>query len=195
MDPSQDPRWLRYVGRTLGLMIIVSSLVVTVYLTRRLYRHPRTDDALVRANVVGVASHVSGPIVQLAVADNQEVQEGDLLFVIDPRPFEVELERAQAEVLLARSEVDATSKSIEAAKFTVSQLELEEAFETDHVKRLGALVEGRFVTQDDYEGARVKARVAEAALARARQELSRQQSLLGQFGDVNAHLKAAEAAP
>jgi multidrug efflux system membrane fusion protein len=47
---------------------------------------PQTDDATVRANFIGVAPEVSGHIVELPVQDNQFVHEGDLLFVIDPRP-------------------------------------------------------------------------------------------------------------
>ena len=38
-------------------------------------------------NVVGIAPHVSGPIVDLRVADNQFVKQGDLLFAIDCRPL------------------------------------------------------------------------------------------------------------
>ena len=194
MENSQDPRWLRNTGRVLGMAILVCSVLVTFYVTRRLYHHPRTDDAVVRANVVGVAPHVSGPITRLAIQDNQEVLEGDLLFVVDPRPFEVELERAEARLLLARSEVAAVSNAVAAATTMVGQLELEKAFAADHVQRLAALVEERFVTTDAYEDARTKARVAEAALVRGLQELARQESLLAQFGEVNAHLMMAEAA-
>jgi membrane fusion protein, multidrug efflux system len=194
MDNPQDPRWLRLTGRVLGLAIIVSSLATAFYVTRLLYHRPRTDDAVVRANLVGIAPHVSGPIIELDVADNQEVQEGDLLFVIDPRPFKVDLERAQANLLLTESEVQATSNAVAAAKSNVEQLEVEDAFEADHVKRLASLVQGKFVTQDEFQAAQVKASATRAALAQARQELARQQNLLGQYGDLNAHLKAAEAA-
>jgi len=194
MDKFQEPRWLRVTGRMLGLAIIAGSLAMALYVTRVLYHRPRTDDAVVRANLVGVAPHVSGPIIELDVVDNQEVQEGELLFVIDPRPFEVDLERAQANLLLTESEVQATSNAVAAAKANVEQLEAEETFEADHVKRLSSLVTEKFVTEDEFQAAQVKSSVARAALAQARQELARQQNLLGQYGDLNAHLKAAEAA-
>lgn len=194
MDNSQDPRWLRIAGRLIGLAIIAGSLAAAFYVTRLLYHRPRTDDAVVRANLVGIAPHVSGPIIELNVVDNQEVQEGDLLFVIDPRPFEVDLERARGNLLLTQSELQATSNAVAAARANVQQLEIEDAFEADHVKRLKSLVAGKFVTQDEFEAAQVKASAAQAALAQARQELARQQNLLGQYGDLNAHLKAAAAA-
>ncbi len=53
-----------------------------------LARHPRTDDAAARANVVGIVPRVRGPIVNLAVQDNQLVKQGDLLFEIDPADYE-----------------------------------------------------------------------------------------------------------
>src|SRR5262245_19167753 len=107
MEELKEPTWLRLTGRLLGLAIVLGTIVVGFHVTRLNYRRPRTDNALVRANVIGIAPHVSGPITELRVVDNQEVQEGDLLFVIDPQPFEVELERAGAQLLLARSELQA----------------------------------------------------------------------------------------
>ena len=62
-----------------------------------------------RANIVGIAPHVSGPIVELYVVDNQHVRAGDLLFVMDARPYEARLERASAELPLTRKEVEARS--------------------------------------------------------------------------------------
>ncbi len=151
------------------------------------------DDAMVRANIVGIAPHVSGPITELLVVDNQEVKEGDLLFVIDPRPFEVELERAKANVMLARSDLQSISNAIAAASADTQRLEVESSFAADHVKRLESLLAGQFVTTDDYQAAQVKSRAAAASLEQSHQELARQKSLLAQFGDVNARLKSAEA--
>src|SRR5262244_3917513 len=106
---------LKITGRLMGLAIILGAIAAVVYVTRINYRQPRTDDANVRANLVGIAPHVSGPIVELNVVDNQEVREGDLLFVIDPRPFEVDLEKAKANLLLARSDLQSISNAIAGA--------------------------------------------------------------------------------
>ncbi len=190
----RDPLWLRLIGRLLGLAIIAGSIATTWHLTRLLYHHPRTDNAQVRANIVGIAPHVSGPITELLVVDNQEVREGDLLFVLDPRPFEVELERAHADLLLARSQLQSISNAVAAAQADTQRLELESAFAGEHEKRLASLLDGKFVTLDAFEEAQTKARASLASLDRSRLERARQQSLLAQFGDVNAHLKAAEAA-
>jgi multidrug efflux system membrane fusion protein len=183
----------RTVGRVLGIAIIVAALAIGVLVTRIAYHEPRTDDAAVRANVVGIAPHVSGPLTALNVVDNQDVREGDLLFVIDPRPYEVALERARAALLVAQSEVAATSKAIESATAEVNRLEAEQSYARDHVTRLEPLLPKKFVTRDRYDEARVTARAADAAVERARRELDRQRQLLGQFGDVNARIAAATA--
>src|SRR5262245_32942111 len=185
---------MRLAGRLLGFAILVLALGVGFLVTRIAYREPRTDDATVRANVVGIAPHVSGPLTALNVVDNQEVHQGDLLFVVDPRPYEVELERTRAALMLAQSEVAATAKAIESATAEVARLEAERAYARDHVGRLEPLLPQKFVTRDRYDEARVKARAADAAVDRARRELDRQRQLLAQFGDVNARIAAAKAA-
>jgi multidrug resistance efflux pump len=191
---NENSRTARLIGRLTGLAIILGSIGLAVHISREHYHAPRTNDASVRANIVGIAPNVSGQIVKLNVVDNQEVNEGDILFVIDPRPFEIELERARANLLLAQTQISATSNAVAAAQMNVQRLEAESAYATDHEQRLQTLVAKKFVTQDDLQSAQVSAHSAEASLAQARAELSRQNSLLGQVGDVNAYLKVAEAA-
>ncbi len=183
----------RAAGRLVGFAILVAALAAGAWVTRVSYREPRTDDAMVRANVVGIAPHVGGPLTALNVVDNQEVAQGDLLFVIDPRPFEIELEGARAALMLAQSDVAATTKAIESATAEVARLEAERGYAHGHANRLEPLLPKRFVTRDGYDEARVKARAADAALERARRELDRQRQLLAQFGDVNARIAAAKA--
>jgi multidrug efflux system membrane fusion protein len=61
-------------------------------------QHPRTDDAEARANLIGIAPRVSGPILKIGVKDNQFVKSGDLLFEIDPADFKTALDSARASV-------------------------------------------------------------------------------------------------
>ena len=72
---------------------------------------PWTRDGQVRANVVGIAPRVPGPIIRIAVIDNQQVKRGDLLFEIDPADYSAAVEQAKAQVLAA--EADLTEKKQE----------------------------------------------------------------------------------
>jgi multidrug efflux system membrane fusion protein len=119
----QSPLALRLAGRALGVLIVVGAVVASAVVWRLTDIHPRTDDAAVRANIVGIAPHVGGPIVELRVVDNQRVRAGDLLFVIDPRPYEARLERTRADLALTRKEVEAQERAIASAAAEVSRRE------------------------------------------------------------------------
>src|SRR5437588_12659354 len=88
----------KFVRKIVSLIIVVSAVIITLYVWAIVERHPRTDDATARANVVGIAPRVSGQIIKLNVQDNQEVKKGDVLFEIDPDDYRIILERAKAEL-------------------------------------------------------------------------------------------------
>jgi multidrug resistance efflux pump len=111
---------LRILGRLIGLAIIIAGVATAVIVARTSSGNPRTDDAYVSANVIGIAPHVQGPLVQLNVVDNQPVEANDLLFVIDPRPYEAELQRAQGELIVAQAEVSGIEQAIAAGRAEVT---------------------------------------------------------------------------
>lgn len=100
------PNRRRVLGRLLAVGIVGAAAIAVAVTVLQWETRPQTDDATVRANFVGITPQVGGHIVELHVQDNQEVREGDLLFVIDPRPYEIALERARATLALTRKEVD-----------------------------------------------------------------------------------------
>jgi len=89
----------------LTLGIVVSVLVLGLLVARRADHRPRTDDAEIFANLIGIAPQVEGPIVALEVHDNQFVKKGDLLFVIDPHPYQYALEKAEAAQAVLEGEI------------------------------------------------------------------------------------------
>src|SRR6202789_2401588 len=82
------------VGRSIGIGVVVAAILALLAVILEADLHPRTDDASVRANFIEIAPEVSGRLVELPVKDNEFVKHGDLLFVIDPRPFEYALHQA-----------------------------------------------------------------------------------------------------
>src|SRR5215468_11176109 len=95
------------LGKSIGLAIVIGAALVCLIAIWVYINRPETDDATMRANFIGIAPHASGHIVELLVKDNQFVHEGDLLFTIDPRPYEHAVARAEAGLVLSRKEVDA----------------------------------------------------------------------------------------
>ncbi len=72
---------------------------------------PSTDDAYLQADVVNVATQVSGPVDHVYVKDHQSVKANQLLFTLDPNPFEAALRQAQANVAQAQAQVNTQAKN------------------------------------------------------------------------------------
>ena len=184
----------RFVGRVASVVIVLAAVGLGWFSLRLTYEHPRTDDAYVRANVVGIAAHVSGPIVELPIVDNQFVREGDLLFVVDPRPYEAVLAAAEAELALTDFNIRSRAREVEAAEAEVERLAAQDAYDRQYLERIEPLLEQEFVTANDVFEARAEAAASSAAVREARQRLDQARDLLAQLGDANAYRAAAEAA-
>jgi multidrug efflux system membrane fusion protein len=214
-----DPGARRIIGRLLGGIIVAAAAIAVVVTLLQWETRPQTDDATVRANFVGIAPQVNGHIVELHVRDNQQVKEGDLLFLIDPRPYEIALERARATLLLTRTEVDGLKNGATTAVAGVSKAEaqlnasaadverremdpvvadaeiarLEAQFQRadDHLKRVEPLLPEQFVTADSVEQARTQRASALAALNEAR---ARKRAAVATLVSTRAQHVATEAA-
>jgi membrane fusion protein, multidrug efflux system len=88
----------KFIRKITSLIIVAGAVLITLYVWGIIERHPRTDDAAARANVVGIAPRVSGQTIKLNVQDNQAVRKGDVLFEIDPEDYRLILEKAKAEL-------------------------------------------------------------------------------------------------
>ena len=158
----------RLLGRLLGAGIVGAAVIAVAVTLLQWETRPQTDDATVRANFVGIAPQVSGHIVELRVRDNQQVKQGDLLFLIDPRPYEIALARTQAALALTRKEVDGLRNSASSAASGVTKAAAQlDASAADVRRRETDPVAA------DAEIARLEAQRAasEAALRRAQAEL------------------------
>jgi len=93
---------MRGLQRAVSFVVIIVLVAAATYAGwvywQYIHRFPHTRDAYVRANVVGIAAQIDGPIWRLYVADNQQVHAGDPLFEIDPRPFQAAARQAEANV-------------------------------------------------------------------------------------------------
>jgi multidrug efflux system membrane fusion protein len=211
-DPETTrPRWFRtrrLVGRILGPACILGGIVAVIWLATTLDVRPRTLDAAVRANTVGIAPHVSGPIVDLQVVDNQPVSRGDVLFTIDPRPYAANLAEAEATLALVNIEIAALQAAVFASESAVSESEahLEETvakavYAQLYLERVRPLLTQRFVTPDQVDKAASEAaalqatvRTAEATVDARRADLAVAIASLGELADVEAAVNPDVAA-
>jgi len=97
----------RIVGRVLMLLGAVVLVVGGVAFWLSGGRFVSTDDAYVAADKLMVSTDVSGLVLEVDVAEGQAVHKGDVLFKLDPKPFEIAL--ANTRSALAQSELNIRS--------------------------------------------------------------------------------------
>jgi membrane fusion protein, multidrug efflux system len=79
---------------------------------RQVVLYPRTDDAEVTANLIGIAPVVEGPVVELPIKDNELVKKGSLLYKVDDRPYLYALQNALAAQEELEGEIENESRRI-----------------------------------------------------------------------------------
>jgi membrane fusion protein (multidrug efflux system) len=82
--------------------------------------HESTDDAQIEGRITQISSRVGGPILELHVTDNQFVEKGTVLARIDPREYQVTVDRAAAELADAEANAQAASAGVPIASVSTS---------------------------------------------------------------------------
>src|SRR5262245_16237259 len=172
----EDANVRRLVGRLIGGAIVAGAAVAVVVTLLQWGTRPQTDDATVRANFIGIAPQVSGHIVELRVRDNQLVQEGELLFVVDPRPYEIAVARARANLALTQKEVAGLRNGLSTAEAGVAKASAQRDVSAADIVRHEA-----DPVSVDAEIARLEAQraAAEALLFRSKSDLKYAEDYLG----------------
>ena len=93
----------RLLNYAITLVLVGFAGWAALSLYQRYAQNPWTRDSQVKANIVGIAPRVSGPVILVAVHDNQEVKKGDSLFEIDPADFQAQLDLTTGQVLNAEA--------------------------------------------------------------------------------------------
>jgi multidrug efflux system membrane fusion protein len=163
------------LGRWIGAGVVALSILLLLLVILQTDRHPRTDDASVRANLIEIVPEVSGRLVQLPVKDNAFVKKGDLLFEIDPRPYEYALKQAlsdqealEQQIIDEKRRIAAEHSAVEAAQAGVHNTRT-------GIKTAGSSVD---VAKANVSRAKAAAVAAEAQLRFATNNLNRIEPLL-----------------
>ena len=158
--------------RRLILMFSLPLLIIAVgayfYLTSG--KTVSTDNAMVGAPVVSISPEISGRIVSVAVKENQRVKPGDLLFKLDPRPYQIALMQAEAALGSARISIKqlggmAQSKSADVATKVadISARQSGVVLARENFARQSALMKRGFTTKARVDEARAALTAAEQA--------------------------------
>jgi membrane fusion protein, multidrug efflux system len=107
-------------SRLVSVGIVAAAVALGLAVLYKSNYYPRTDDAEVFANFIGIAPQVEGPIIRLNVRDNQLVKRGELLFEVDDRPYQYALEMALSEQAALEGQIEDERRRIAALVSGVS---------------------------------------------------------------------------
>ena len=172
-------------GRLIALATIAVAGIVALRSASWVGRHPSTSDASIDADVVHVAAAVGGRILEIHVRENSAVHRGDVLFQIDPVPYQLLVSQAQADLALAEAQLDTQRKyvSTQRSNATIAQDQTTNAkanyeLATRTAERLRPLTAKGYVPNQQLDQADVTARDAATRLQQAQvQQLAAVQAI------------------
>lgn len=155
--------------------------------------NPATDDAYVQAHVVNIAAQVGGPVTQIYVNNNAYVKKGQLLALIDPRPYEDTVLQTQSNYRLALQQMGANVAAIDVAQANINKAQANLVNDAKNYERISTLVKTGQASISSGDSALAQYQTSQAALLEAQKQLVQAQQNLGVAGESNADVQKAKA--
>ena len=178
---------VRGTGRRLlrfFLLFVVPAVVLLAGLViyARGGRYAETDNAYVKAKVIAVSAEVAGRVVEVSVRDNQQVRAGAPLFRVDTAPVELVILRAEAQMAVVRTEVEALRGDFRVAVAEAAEAEERIGFLQRQLERQERMKERGMSREDQHDEARNTLDTARRRVVALRERAARVLAALG--GDV-----------
>jgi membrane fusion protein, multidrug efflux system len=148
--PARKRRWVRAVLFLLLPVVLVAGGYA--YVTGGAVM--ATDDAYVNADKVGVSTDVSGIVKTVEVHENQQVQAGQVLYRLDGRPFQLALQRADAQLGIIRNDVDALKANYQDIQTQIKQAQNDVDYYNTELHRSQELLNAHVASQASFDAAR-----------------------------------------
>ncbi|MCB2088432.1 MAG: HlyD family secretion protein [Sphingomonadaceae bacterium] len=166
--------------RKLGKLFLMFSAPLLIIIAAGAYWYSlqgqvSTDNAYVKQDKVAVSAEVSGRLIDVRVKEGQEIEAGALLFRIDPEPYQLEIQSAQAAIAGAQANVTTLSNDSALSGADIAAAQEDIAFTRATLQRQEALWARGFTTKADLDAARHGVNEAQERLraAQARQREAR----------------------
>lgn len=164
--------------RTLLIAGPVVAIIIGLWLYLSGGQYISEDNSYVGAADVTITPQVSGQVTTVAVGPNQAVKQGELLFEIDPEPFKIELDRANANLVDVGEKLKGLILTYNQQQATVAQAKDDVTFAQQEFDRVSTLVQDKVETQAQFDQvqralqvAKQSQRAAEAGAAATLAEL------------------------
>jgi multidrug efflux system membrane fusion protein len=187
-------------GKLIATATIVAAVVLCALVVFTIDRRPRTHDARIFAFSAAMASEINGRIVKVLITNDQHVEAGAPLIVIDPTPFEMQLRQARAQVAALKAQISLTGRQVtsqgsgvQAAESQVQKAREQLRYAQDTLKRMEPLLAPGYVTQQQIDEARTNQSSAMAALHALTNSATQARQAVGDTFSLQAQLEGAEA--
>ena len=187
--------------KLLSIFAVILIIIALVYSIYHLVfgQTVSTDNAYVGAETAEITSMVSGQVAEVKVSDTQQVKQGDVLAIVDPRDAQIALAQAQAELAKAKrqytqssanssslsSQIMISSDDINSAKAQVAQSQVAQQQAQQEFDRRNKLSASGAISKEEFsksqsalDNAQANLKVAQAALAQAESKRKAAQSNL-----------------
>jgi membrane fusion protein (multidrug efflux system) len=167
-----------------AFLALMSIAAAGYYLAQEPY--VSTDDAFVRGAKNSINARVSGQVTEIGVHDNQTVRRGEMLFRVDPEPYQIAVNEAEARLGGARLQIEALKTT-----YRQQQAELQSAkdaadFDEREVGRKKALVTLDFTPREGFDRAQTDLKVARQHVASIEQQIA--STVVALNGDPNIEI-------
>lgn len=171
----------------LALALVIAGYCYWQYQTL----HPSTDDAYIQAHVINIAPQINGNIQAVFVHNQEIVSKNQLLFTIDPRPFEIALQKAQANLQNTLQQIQSEKSAVDAAQAVLSQRKAELWNTQKNHDRIITLVQKGYYAKSMGDEVTRQLAVAKQAMVAAENQLNEARATLGKQDNTNAQLQVA----
>jgi multidrug efflux system membrane fusion protein len=187
----------KVIGWSFVILAILAGVITYVYESR----NPRCNNGVLMADMIGIAPRVSGPIKELPVKDDQFVHRGDLLFEINPAPYEIAVQSAKANLAMAEGaltnaqlQIVAQQDQVQAAQASLDQAKAKLATAKDNYDRIAPLLARHFASAQDVSDAKNSMQAAQAGVAASQAQVLSAQSSVLSIAEAQAKRDSAAAA-
>ena len=180
--------------KTITKAVLITLLVLFVYHVASDRVTPYTSQSNIEVLLVQIAPQVSGQVIEVVTHDNERVKKGQLLYRIDPEPFEIAMRAAEANLALVQQNLKVSTEQVRSSKASLAKQRTELATSKELGGIIFDLTKEKALSETDSIRARSEIQRAHADLARAEAELESAKQKLGPAGDANPQLQQARAA-
>lgn len=147
--------------------------------------HVATNDAFVRAAKESINARVAGQVVEITVTNNEFVKRGQLLFRLDPEPYQIAIEHAEAVLGGARLQIEGLKATYHQQLAELQSAKDSATFADHEYARKKALLVSDFTSRSAYERAETDLQVARQNIASIEQQIANTVAALNGDPDID----------